>query len=60
MSISKRLKAWRKRGGFSQEAAARIFLVTASAYQKWELGAREPQGSERERIDTVLERSEVT
>lgn len=40
MGNGKRLKTWREEAGIAQEAAARIFLVSVSLYQKWELGSR--------------------
>ena len=40
MENGERLKQWREESGVSQEAAARIFLVSVSLYQKWELGSR--------------------
>ncbi|MCP4493317.1 MAG: helix-turn-helix transcriptional regulator [Gammaproteobacteria bacterium] len=49
-----KLREWRDAGGMSQEDAARVFLVSISTYQSWELGRREPDGRNAEKVERVL------
>lgn len=53
-TLAHRIKAWREGAGLSQEEAARALLISLSAYQKYERGARNPAGITLERINRLL------
>ena len=42
-TFSERLRAWRKRRGFAQTAAAWALSVPIDTYRKWEQGLTEPR-----------------
>lgn len=53
--IAERLKAWRKRKGFSQEAAAEYLKVSPRTYAGWEQGKSEPVGIGKAALECAIE-----
>lgn len=50
MKLSARLKDWREKAGFTQQAAAKHLGVTLRTLENWEQGFSEPRGLSAEAL----------